>query len=131
MEIDPTTSNEFVIDTSKPLEWERKLSYDSTQHAFDAISRMARTRARARLLRVFLKGEDPGANAWIQVQTGKSIWLGSEDLKQFIEVLRSRLPASGQQITLEIAALHFETGSYFEDWIKETKAEYKREEVRQ
>jgi hypothetical protein len=124
--IDWTTDEGFEIDDDEPAVWRKSRRYTTTKEAYDFLKRMKKWSAKAEAPRVSISINN---NEWVDLSFGPSMMLDDETLERAVEQVR-RLVDEGE-VSLDVAALRFETGQHLTDWAEDAKIELNPDEVQQ
>jgi len=112
------------VDPVQPVTWRRRRSTNSTQESYSLIRRLKETETEALGARIYV---DNGP--WVEISFDSSVKLDGDSLEDSVEHARSQL--DGGDVTIDVDALHFETGQDFLDWVEEEKVDLAPEEVDQ
>ena len=120
---------EKPIDPHLPTVWIRTggFQHETTRAAYAFIARLMKHDATASGLRINVQTADGGA--WSELSFSDDLALDAEHIKQTVECLR-KLVADGE-VSIEASRVHYKDGQRFLDHVRETRAEYKRDDVKQ
>ena len=119
------------IDPTRPAEWTPAagpgggFEFKTTRTAYGFIARLKKHGGAAGGLRVNVQGA--GSKTWSELYLSDDIALDGERIEEAVEHLRS-LVADGE-VSVSAKCIRFETGQRFQDYIAETRANYRRDEV--
>ena len=116
------------IDPRTPAVWNPNSGFEfsATRQAYGFINRLKQHGARASGVRLAVQ-EDGGP--WGEMYLSEELELTGDDIEFTVECLRKHVP--GGQVAVEAKRIHYESGQSFADYIAETRAQYRREDVKQ
>ena len=120
---------EKPIDPHLPTVWIRTggFQHETTGAAYAFIARLRKHAATASGLRINVQTADGGA--WSELNFSDDLALDAERIEQTVECLR-KLVADGE-VSIEASRVRYKDGQRFLDHVWETRAEYKRDDVKQ
>ncbi|MCY3839415.1 MAG: DUF499 domain-containing protein [Gammaproteobacteria bacterium] len=116
---------EKPIDTEQPVVWTppREIEFTTTRTAYGFVARLKKHNGVAGGLRLNVQAND----TWSELNLSDDVELDDERIEKTVEVLRG-LIADGE-VFIAAKRIRFKTGQWFQDYIAEIKAEYRREDV--
>ena len=119
---------EKPIDPTRPTVWTPTggFRYETTAAAYDFIARLKKHGGVASGLRINVQTN--GGGTWSEVSFSEELALDAERIEQTVEHLRT-LVADGE-VSVEASRVRYGTGRQFVDHVSETRAEYKRDDVK-
>ena len=114
------------IDRTGPVVWHpspKGFSFQATRNAYGFINRLKKHGASAGGLRFSVQAGE----AWGELILSDDLDLDSERIEHAVEQLRGLVPDG--EVEIEAKYVSYDTGQRFFDYVAETRAEYKREDV--
>jgi hypothetical protein len=121
----PATPSKFEINKSIPLQWKRRLKFDTTSDSFKLAEMLKKCNAGIAGVEITAHGE-----SWVSLQSSPNLNLDAGALEEAMNFLQDRLYGKGT-MGIQIETTHFATGQQFLDLIRELKTEYKDHEIEQ
>ncbi|MCB1156010.1 MAG: DUF499 domain-containing protein [Leptospiraceae bacterium] len=128
--LDPATNqDEFEIDKTKELLWDKKYSFTETSEVFAYIDKLKKESILVSRVEIYISTEN--SDDWIDINYGKRSFISGEKLEKVVNALRESLNGGFSKVSLDVFHMKFKDGQSFLDWVNSEKAEYKAEEIQQ
>ncbi|TAK42618.1 MAG: DUF499 domain-containing protein [Saprospiraceae bacterium] len=118
------TAGGAAVDKSLPAIWKKRLKKESTAEVFEWLNWMKKHELQ--LSEITLAIEDDN---WILLETSPMQKFDHPQLSKMLTFLQEML--AGGKLKLEAGKLHFKTGQHFTDYVRDTRENFKIEDIEQ
>lgn len=120
----PRDNQPVAIDPSKPANWRRSHSFDTTKESYEFLAKLEKSGAKILGPRVMV-----GSSPWAEFNTDASMSLDRATLETILKPLREIVGAGEVQLSFD--GLSFSSGQDLLDWVSDHRTELKEHEVSQ
>jgi len=118
------TAGGAVIDKSLSAVWKKKLKKESTAEVFEWMSLLQKHQFELSEVALAINGEK-----WIAIETNAQLIFTHDKVSQMLAFLQNML--SEGELAIEAGKLHFQTGQHLMDYVRDTREEFKNEDIEQ
>lgn len=113
------------IDLTQPAIWKpsASITFQTTHNSYGLIARLRKYCGKAGGLMLNVQAGD----AWSELNLSDGVELDPDQIELAVEVLRGLVPDG--DVSIHAQRVHFDTGQSFQDYMADTKTDYKRDEV--
>jgi hypothetical protein len=120
----PRDNQPVAIDPTKPANWKRPHSFDTTKESYEFLAKLEKSGAKILGPRVMV-----GSSPWAEFNTDASMSLDRATLETILKPLREIV--GGGEVQLSCDGLSFSSGQDLLDWVSDHRTELKEHEVSQ
>ena len=120
----PRDNQPVAIDPTKPYNWKRSHSFDTTKESYEFLAKLEKSAAKILGPRVMV-----GASPWAEFNTDPSMAVDRAALEKILHPLRELVGAGEVQLSGD--GLFFASGQDLLDWVADHRTELKEHEVSQ
>lgn len=118
------TAGGAAVDKSLPVVWNKRLKMQSTAEVFEWLSLLKKHQFELSQVALAINGDK-----WIAIETDAQLIFTHEQISKMLSFLQEIL-ADGE-LTLEAGKLHFKTGQHLTDYVRDTREDFKIEDIEQ
>jgi hypothetical protein len=118
------TAGGAIIDKSLPAVWNKRLKKQSTAEVFEWLNLLKKHQFELSELALAINGDK-----WIAIDTDAQLIFTHEQVSNMLVFLQDILTEG--ELNLEAGKLHFKTGQYLMDYVRDTRENFKNEDIEQ